>query len=93
MSLTTMWLILCGLCLVIEIFTVSFLVFFPGIGAFLAFIASLLGANITIQCILFVVSSFPIPPGFCGVLPLPVPSGFCNVSPSSEPELSMTTST
>ena len=57
MSLTTMWLILCGLCLVIEIFTVSFLMFFPGVGAFFAFLASLLGANTTVQCIIFVVSS------------------------------------
>lgn len=57
MSLTTMWLILCGLCLVIEIFTVSFLMFFPGVGALLAFLAALLGANTTIQCIIFVVST------------------------------------
>jgi len=57
MSLTTMWLILCGLCLIIEIFTVSFLMFFPGVGAFLAFLAALLGANITIQSIIFVASS------------------------------------
>ncbi len=57
MSLTTMWLILCGLCLIIEIFTVSFLMFFPGVGAFFAFIAALLGANTTIQCIIFAVSS------------------------------------
>lgn len=57
MSLTTMWLILCGLCLVIEIFTVSFLMFFPGVGAFLAFISALLGANTTVQCIVFVISS------------------------------------
>ena len=57
MSLTTMWLILCGVCLIVEIFTVSFLMFFPGVGAFIAFIAALLGANTTVQCILFVVSS------------------------------------
>lgn len=57
MSLTTTWLILCGLCLVIEIFTVSFLMFFPGVGAFLAFISAMLGANTTVQCIIFVVSS------------------------------------
>ena len=57
MSLTTMWLILCGLCLVVEIFTVSFLMFFPGVGAFFSFIAALLGANITVQSIIFVVSS------------------------------------
>ena len=34
------WLILCGVFLLIEIFTVSFLMFWPGIGAFLAFITS-----------------------------------------------------
>lgn len=57
MSLTTMWLILCGLCLVIEMFTVSFLMFFPGVSAFFAFIAALLGANFTVQSSIFVASS------------------------------------
>ena len=57
MSLTTMWLILCGVCLIIEISTVSFLMFFPGVAAFFAFISALLGANTTIQCIIFIVSS------------------------------------
>lgn len=57
MSPTTMWLILCGLCLITEIFTVSFLMFFPGVGAFFAFIASLLGVSTPVQCIIFVVSS------------------------------------
>lgn len=57
MALPTMWLILCGLFLVAEIFTVGFLLFFPGMGAFLAFLAGLLGANFTVQCIIFFVSS------------------------------------
>lgn len=57
MSLTTMWLILCGICLIVEIFTVSFLMFFPGVGAFLAFLAGLLNASTTVQCLIFVVSS------------------------------------
>ena len=57
MSPITMWLILCGLCLIVEIFTVSFLMFFPGVGAFFAFIAALLGASATVQCIIFAVSS------------------------------------
>lgn len=57
MSLTTMWLILCGLCLIIEIFTVSFLMFFPGVGAFFAFVAALLNASTTVQCLIFVISS------------------------------------
>ena len=57
MSYTTRWLIVCGVCLITEIFTVSFLMFFPGIGAFLAFLAALLGAGITVQSVIFVVSS------------------------------------
>lgn len=57
MSLTTMWLILCGLCLIIEMFTVSFLMFFPGISAFIAFVAALLGASTTVQCVIFVIAS------------------------------------
>lgn len=57
MTFTAMWLIICGLCLILEIFTVGFLLFFPGVGAFLAFICALLGANIMIQTIVFVVSS------------------------------------
>ena len=57
MALPTMWLILCGLFLVAEIFTVGFLLFFPGMGAFFAFLAGLLGANFTVQCIIFFVSS------------------------------------
>ena len=57
MTITAMWLIVCGLCLILEIFTVGFLLFFPGVGAFLAFITALLGANITIQIIVFALST------------------------------------
>lgn len=57
MTFTAMWLIICGLCLVLEIFTVGFLLFFPGVGAFLSFLAALLGANITVQIIIFVIST------------------------------------
>lgn len=57
MTLTAMWLIICGLCLILEIFTVGFLLFFPGVGAFLAFICALLGANVMVQTMVFVVSS------------------------------------
>ncbi len=57
MSLSTMWLILCGLCLITEIFTVSFLMFFPGVGAFFAFIAAILGASTTVQCVIFAVTT------------------------------------
>ena len=51
------WLILCGVFLVIEIFTVSFLMLWPGIGAFLAFITSLFTDNFAIQIAVFVISS------------------------------------
>ncbi|MDD3303573.1 MAG: NfeD family protein [Clostridia bacterium] len=51
------WLILCGVFLLIEIFTVSFLMFWPGIGAFLAFITSLITDNEVIQVAVFVVST------------------------------------
>lgn len=57
MSYAMFWLIFSGICLIAEIFTVSFLLFFPGIGALLACIAALLGANITVQVILFVIST------------------------------------
>lgn len=57
MAYATMWLIICGVCLIVEIFTVSFLLFFPGVGAFFAFIATILGANITIQSLVFVITS------------------------------------
>ena len=55
--MTTVWLILCGVFLVTEIFTVSFLMFFPGVGAFLAFITALIGLNTTIQTLVFIISS------------------------------------
>lgn len=57
MSFAMFWLIFSGACLITEIFTVGFLLFFPGIGAVLACIAALLGATITVQVILFVVST------------------------------------
>ncbi len=52
-----LWLILCGVFLIAEIFTVSFLLFWPGIGAFIAFITSLITDSITIQISVFVISS------------------------------------
>ena len=51
------WLILCVVFLLIEIFTVSFLMFWPGIGAFLAFITSLITDNEVIQIAVFVIST------------------------------------
>lgn len=57
MSFAMFWLIFSGVCLIAEIFTVGFLLFFPGIGALVACIAALLGASLTVQVILFVVST------------------------------------
>lgn len=51
------WLILCGIFLVIEIFTTSFLMFWPGIGAFLAFLTSLITDNQVIQIGVFTITS------------------------------------
>lgn len=52
-----LWLILCGVFLIAEIFTVSFLLFWPGIGAFLAFITSLFTDEFAIQLAVFVIST------------------------------------
>lgn len=57
MTNATMWLILCGICLVGEVFTVGFLLFFPGVGAIFAFIAALLNFNFIIQMSVFAVST------------------------------------
>ena len=51
------WLILCGIFLLVEIFTITFLMFWPGIGAFLAFIATILGASFPVQLGIFAISS------------------------------------
>lgn len=51
------WLILCGVFLVIEIFTTTFLMFWPGIGAFLAFLTSLITDNQVIQIGVFTITS------------------------------------
>lgn len=51
------WLILCGLFIIIELCTVSFLAFFPAIGAFLASIAAYLNFNPNFQIIIFLVTS------------------------------------
>ena len=51
------WLILCGIFLLTEIFTVSFLMFWPGVGAFLAFIANILGFSLPVQIGVFAVST------------------------------------
>ena len=51
------WLIASGVFFVIEIFTVGFLVFWLGIAALLAMIASFITSNIAIQTVVFVIAS------------------------------------
>ncbi len=57
MSPTAIWLLLCALCLIIEILTVGFLFFFPGAGAFLTFLVSLFCDSIAVQIGVFIVST------------------------------------
>lgn len=57
LPLWAMWLILCGIFLITEIFTVSFFFLWPGIGAFIALIACLLGCNFNVQVFIFALSS------------------------------------
>ena len=53
------WLILCGIFFIIEIFTVTFMMFWPGVAAFIVALLSLLdipvAAQITIFCVLSIV--------------------------------------
>ena len=51
------WLIVAGICLVIEIATVGFLVFWFGSGALLAMITSFFTDNLIIQTVVFILSS------------------------------------
>lgn len=51
------WLIIAGVCLVIEIITAGFLIFWFAIGALLSMIVSFFTDNIVIQTAVFVVSS------------------------------------
>lgn len=51
------WLIIAGICLIIEIMTVGFLIFWFAIGALLAMITSLFTSNLIIQTSVFVLSS------------------------------------
>lgn len=52
-----LWLIVSGVCLVIEIITTGFLVFWLAIGALFALLTSLFTDNIIIQIAVFVISS------------------------------------
>ena len=51
------WLIIAGVCLVIEIITVGFLVFWFGIGALFALLTSFITNNLFIQIAVFLISS------------------------------------
>lgn len=51
------WLIIAGLCFVIEIYTVGFFIFLFGIGALIALLVSLFTSNLVIQIVTFIVSS------------------------------------
>ncbi len=52
-----MWLIIAGVCLIIEIITVGFLVFWLAIGALIAMFVSFFTNNLIIQTSVFVISS------------------------------------
>lgn len=51
------WLIIAGVCLVVEIMTVGFLIFWLAIGALVAMVVSLFIDNLLIQTTVFVISS------------------------------------
>ena len=51
------WLIIAGVCFVIEMMTAGFLVFWFGVGALLTMIVSLIVDNIILQTCIFIVSS------------------------------------
>ncbi len=51
------WLIMAGICLIIEIMTVGFLIFWFAIGALLAMVVSFFTNNVIMQTSVFVISS------------------------------------
>ena len=51
------WLIIAGICLIVEIMTVGFLVFWFAIGALLAMVTSFFTTNLIIQTSVFIISS------------------------------------
>ena len=55
--LVIVWLVIAGVCLVIEIMTTGFLVFWLAIGALISMLVSLFTDNILIQTAVFVISS------------------------------------
>ena len=52
-----MWLIIAGVCLIIEIMTVGFLIFWFSIGALFAMVASFFIDNIIVQTAIFIITS------------------------------------
>lgn len=57
MPLWGIWLIASAIMFLMEIFTISFLLFFPALGAFLAFLCAIFKASMQIQVSVFVISS------------------------------------
>ncbi len=51
------WLIIAGVCLIAEIFTIGFLIFWFAIGALIAMVSSFFISNIVIQTAIFIISS------------------------------------
>ena len=51
------WLIIAGICLIIEIFTVGFLIFWFSIGALIAMLISFFTTNVIIQTTVFIITS------------------------------------
>lgn len=51
------WLIVAGICFVIEIYTIGFFVFWFGIGALITMLSSFFISSIYIQAMIFVISS------------------------------------
>lgn len=51
------WLIVAGICFVIEIYTIGFFVFWFGIGALITMLSSFFISSIFIQAMIFVISS------------------------------------
>ncbi len=51
------WLIIAGICLIVEIFTVGFLIFWFSIGALIAMLISFFTTNVIIQTTVFIITS------------------------------------
>ena len=51
------WLLVAGICFIIEIFTVGFFVFWFGVGALIALIVSLFVESFLVQAVFFIISS------------------------------------